>query len=179
MKVAAAACAAALALLPPCAALAQGLPQVNRPGGGIVAQPLPPPSQQLQPGQVLPAVPPAPGATPAPPPPAAAPAPVQPVQAGDWLPQGTAELRGIDKVMARTTPITVKLGETLRFGPLAAVVRACLVRPPDRAPDAAAFLEVSEDGKPPLFRGWMIASAPALAIIEHPTHDIRLFACKP
>jgi len=175
--------AAALLLALPASALAQGLPQVTTPGrGGIVAQPLPPATQgpQLQPGQVLPAVPPPPGAIPMPAPPSGpAAAPTAPVQSGDWVPQGTAELRGIDKVMARTTPLTVKVGEPVRFGPLSVVVRSCVVRPPDRAPDSAAFLEVSEGGKPPLFRGWMIASAPALAIVEHPTHDIRLFACKP
>jgi hypothetical protein len=101
------------------------------------------------------------------------------VQPGDWQPQGTAELRGIDKVMARTTPITAKVGETVRFGPLAVVVRACVVRPPDRAPDAAAFLEVAEPGKPPVFRGWMILSAPQLALVEHPTHDVRIAGCRP
>lgn len=174
--------AAALLLLVPGIAAAQGLPQVTTPGrGGIVAQPLPPvaPGAQLQPGQVLPAVPPPPGAIPVPAPSAPSAAPVAPVQSGDWVAQGTAELRGIDKVTARTTPITVKVGEPVRFGPLTVVVRSCVIRPPDRAPDAAAFLEVSEGGKPPLFRGWMIVSAPALAIVEHPTHDIRLFACKP
>jgi hypothetical protein len=121
-------------------------------------------------------VPPAPTPTPAAP---AAPsiAPVAPVQA-EWLPQGTAELRAIDKVMARTTTLTAKPGETLRFGPLSVTVRGCVVRPPDKAPDAAGYLEITEAGKP-LFRGWMIASQPQLSLVEHATHDVRLFACRP
>lgn len=166
----------ALALLAALAAAApagaQSLLGQSRPGG-------PPPAPQLQPGQFLPATPPAPGSTP---PPAAAPAPSQapvaPVQ-GEWVSQGTAELRGIDKVTARTSSLTAKVGETVRFGPLSVVVRSCVVRPPDRAPDAAGYLEVSEGGNPPFFRGWMILSQPQLAVVEHPTHDIRLFACRP
>jgi hypothetical protein len=149
----------------------------SRPGGPAPAAP--PAGAQLLPGQALPAVPPAPGSTPAPAGPATPSiAPVAPVQA-EWVAQGTAELRAIDKVMARTTTLTLKPGETARFGPLSVTLRSCVVRPPDRAPDAAAYLEIAEGSNPALFRGWMIASQPQLALVEHATHDIRLFACRP
>lgn len=159
----------------------------SRPGGPAPAAP--PAGAQLLPGQALPAVPPAPGSIPAPAGPApagpapAAPAtpsiaPVAPVQA-EWVAQGTAELRAIDKVMARTTTLTLKPGETVRFGPLTVTLRSCVVRPPDRAPDAAAFLDIADGANPALFRGWMIASQPQLAMVEHATHDIRLYACRP
>ena len=163
---------------------AVNVPAVNAPGRGLQAQPMPAP--QLHPGQFLPAVPPPPGSTTAAPLPAPAttpgiapvPAPIAPVQ-GAWIVQGTVELHGVDKVMARTTALTARVGETLRFGPLSVVARSCVVRPPDRAPDAAAFLEISEADRPALFRGWMIASQPQLGLVEHPTHDIRLIGCKP
>jgi hypothetical protein len=149
----------------------------SRPGGP--APGAPPAGAQLLPGQALPAVPPAPGTTPAPAGPATPSiAPVAPVQA-EWVAQGTAELRAIDKVMARTTTLTLKPGETVRFGPLTVTLRSCVVRPPDRAPDAAAFLEIADGANPALFRGWMIASQPQLALVEHATHDIRLYACRP
>ncbi len=154
----------------------------NRPGGPAPAAP--PAGAQLLPGQALPAVPPAPGSIPAPAGPAPAGpatpsiAPVAPVQA-EWVAQGTAELRAIDKVMARTTTLTLKPGETVRFGPLTVTLRSCVVRPPDRAPDAAAFLDIADGANPALFRGWMIASQPQLAMVEHATHDIRLYACRP
>lgn len=153
-------------------------PAVNVPGRGQQAQPMPAPQlPQLQPGQSLPAVPPPP--TPAAPAPAIpSVAPLAPVQS-DWIAQGGAELWGTDKVTARTTTLTARLGEPLRFGPLTVVVRSCVVRPPDRAPDAAAFLEISEGGNPPLFRGWMLLSLPQLSLVEHPTHDIRLAGCRP
>lgn len=155
------------------------LPGVATPGAGQTAQPLPPPAgPQLQPGQFLPAVPPAPGTTPAPAGPATPSlAPVTPVQS-EWVAQGSAELRGVDKVMARTTPLAARPGETLRFGPLSVVVRSCIARPPDRPADAAAFVEVSE-GNREVFRGWMVLSQPQLGLVEHATHDIRLFACRP
>lgn len=166
--------AALLALALSLPATAQSLLGQSRPGG---APATPPAGPQLQPGQVLPATPPA--SVPAPAPPAAPSiAPVAPVQA-EWQPAATAELRAIDKVMARTTTLTAKPGETLRFGPLSVTVRACVIRPPDRAPDSAAYLEVAEGTSPPLFRGWMVASQPQLALVEHATHDVRLFACRP
>ena len=138
----------------------------------------PPAAPTLQPGQFLPAVPPAPG-TAAPPPGPAIPgiAPVAPVQ-GEWVAQGTADLRAVDKVMARTTSLTAKVGDTVRVGPLSVVVRSCVVRPPDRAPDAAAFLDITE-GDRPVFRGWMVLSEPQLALVEHPTQDVRLAGCRP
>lgn len=165
-------------------------PAVNVPGRGQQAQPMPAP--QLQPGQFLPATPPAPGSTaPAPGltqvpiqgPAAPSAAPVAQVQT-DWVAQGMAELRGVDKIMARTSTLSVKLGETVRFGPLSVVVRHCVIRPADRPQDAAAFLEINEvrradGGGPSVFRGWMLVSLPQLALVEHATHDIRLAACKP
>ena len=158
---------------------AQSLLGQSRPGGPTPTPAPAPAGPQLQPGQSLPAVPPAPGSTPAPAGPATPSiAPVAPVQA-EWVPQGTAELRGIDKVTARTTTLTVKPGETVRFGPLAVTVRGCVVRPADRAPDAAAYLEIAQSGQAPLFRGWMVASQPQLSLVEHATHDVRLFACRP
>lgn len=152
-------------------------PAVNVPGRGQQVQPMPPPL--LQPGQFLTTTPPAmdtttPSLGPATP----GTAPIAPVQ-NEWVSQSTAELRAIDKVMARTTTLTAKVGETVRFGPLSVLVRDCVIRPPDRAQDAAVFLEISAPGRPSVFRGWMLLSLPQLALVEHPTHDVRLAACRP
>lgn len=167
-----AACAAVLALFSTGAA-AQGLPSVTVPGQGQSSQTLPAPL----PGQTLPNVPP-PSAAPAPIPAPPAAAPIQPVQS-EWVAMPAIELRVIDKVMARTTALAGRVGDTLQAGPLAVLVRACIVRPPDQAPDAAAFLEIGESGRPPMFHGWMIRSVPQLAVLEHPTIDVRLAGCRP
>ena len=96
-----------------------------------------------------------------------------------WQPRGTAELAALDKVRAQATTLQARVGQPLRYGSLTITVRGCVVRPPDQAPDSAAFVEVA-DSHPggPGFRGWMIASAPALGMMEHPLYDVRVVACR-
>ena len=96
-----------------------------------------------------------------------------------WQPRGTAELTALDKVRAQATALQARVGQPVRYGSLTITVRGCVVRPPDQAPDSAAFVEVS-DSHPggPGFRGWMIASAPALGMMEHPLYDLRVVACR-
>lgn len=124
-------------------------------------------------GRVLaqPAAPPAVVPVPVP-----APAPIQP----GWVARGTAELQALDKVNARATVLSVKVGQSVRYGAIDITVRACFARPPDQAPDAAAFLVVS-DPRPGAsgFSGWMFAANPTIAILEHPIYDIRVLSCRP
>lgn len=98
---------------------------------------------------------------------------------GSWLPRGTVELTALDKVRALPTTLTVQVGDTVRYGSLSIALRGCVVRPPDQARDSAAFVEVT-DSHPggPGFRGWMLASAPALGMMEHPLYDLRVVACR-
>jgi hypothetical protein len=118
-----------------------------------------------------PAAPGAPSATPAPP------------AEGDWVPQNGFVLRALDKVTARASTITGKVGETVKFGSLAIVVRRCVVRPPDHEPGAAAFLDITDTapGADPAtaFHGWMFSNYPAVAMLQHPTADIRVSGCRP
>lgn len=144
------------------------------------------PYPQLKPGQFLPNTPPpsAPAA-PADTPPVitapARPAPVTqaPLAGPDWLPMATGELRVLDKLSARLTPVTLKKGDTVTIGTLSITLRACAVRPGDRAPDAAAFLDITDSTGAPGFHGWMLLSAPAMAVLENPSYDVRPIACRP
>ena len=80
---------------------------------------------------------------------------------------------------ARVTPLVGKTGETLRFGSLSIMVRACATRPSELPADAAGFIEVTDKGAAtPVFRGWMLRSSPGLAIIEHPVYDLRITGCQ-
>ena len=150
-------------------------------GPTIQSEPLAPPAVTVAPAPV-PAVTPTPAATPPPAPtptPTPIPAPSPAPTSQDWLPRPGVTLLALDKVTARATVLTGKTDEPLRFGTLNILVRSCLVRPPDRAADATAFLEVTERGTTqPLFRGWMLLSAPSIAVIEHPVYDIRLAGCR-
>ncbi len=135
-------------------------PSQTRPGQPATAQPAPPPAA-LQPD----AGPQAPSR--------------QPV-AGTWVPRGAAVLQVLDKVNARHTALTVKAGETARFETLAIGVRGCVVRGPDQAPDAAAFVTVADSlGAASPFSGWIVQSAPAASMLQHPIYDVRVAGCTP
>ncbi len=141
------------------------------------------PYPQLQPGQFLPAVPPPsqPAAPPDAVPAITAPLPVPTVTPvlPEWLPMGTAELRALDKNSARVSTLTVKKGDTVKFGTLSITLRGCAIRPPDRPADSAAFLEITDSAGGPGLKGWMLVSSPALTVLEHPSYDVRPVACRP
>jgi len=98
--------------------------------------------------------------------------PEQPPPQNVWLPQKTADLIALDKV-------SVPVGQSAGFGSLTIDVRACLVRPPDQAADATAWLDIT-DSHPgsPQFHGWILLSAPGLSMLQHPVYDIRLADCR-
>jgi hypothetical protein len=116
--------------------------------------------------------------------PPAAPLPAQPAPPQGpgpdaWLARPVVDLVGLDKVSGRATALTGRVGQELQFGTLSVVARACVVRPPDVAQDAAAFLEITDKRPGPVpFRAWMLVSAPALSIYQHPVYDIRLVGCR-
>lgn len=113
-------------------------------------------------------------------PPALAQTSAPPAAAGpDWLPRSGVELQALDKVTARSTVLDGRVGQTLHFESLSIVVTACVVRPPDRPADAAAFVQITDSHQgEPGFRGWMLQDEPALSMFEHPLYDIRLNGCR-
>jgi hypothetical protein len=94
----------------------------------------------------------------------------------------TAILQGLDKVTARVSTIKAPLGDTVKFGALEIIVRACDKRPPEETPESAAFVDIWEvrPGEPAVsnFRGWMFASSPALSALEHPVYDVWVLDCQ-
>ncbi len=94
----------------------------------------------------------------------------------------TAVLQGLDKVTARISTIQAPVGQVVRFGSLEIVVRACDKRPPEETPESAAFVDIWElrEERPAIavFRGWMFASSPALAAMEHPVYDVWVVDCR-
>jgi len=110
-----------------------------------------------------------------------------PAQAqGPILEHGVAILQGLDKVTARVSPVRAPLDQPTQFGTLEVVVRACRETPPTEPPESAAFLEIrelppaSDADAPPIDRysGWMFASSPAVAALEHPVYDIWVVDCE-
>ena len=94
----------------------------------------------------------------------------------------TAVLQGLDKVTARVSLLNAPIGVTITFGTLEIIVRSCNKRPPEETPESAAFLDVWDvrtgEVKTSVYRGWMFASSPALAAMEHPVYDVWVLNCK-
>ena len=54
-------------------------------------------------------------------------------------PYRTAVLQALDKVTARISTFEAPIGDTVRFGTLHIIARACDKRPPEETPESAAF----------------------------------------
>ncbi len=102
--------------------------------------------------------------------------------AQSWVPRQQAQLQALDKVTARVTVLSARVGTPATFGTLTINLRACNARPADEVPDAAAWMEITDSraqpGAGPAFRGWMFANAPAVNTLEHPVYDIRILECR-
>lgn len=106
------------------------------------------------------------------------PLPTEPPPPNAWVARPAAALVALNKITARETPLAVRVGQSALFGSLTIAVRACIVRPPDQPADAAAYLDVTDaHAGGPAFHGWIILSAPALSMLEHPVYDVRLAGC--
>ena len=92
-----------------------------------------------------------------------------------------AVLQGLDKVTARVSTFRVAVGTTIQFGTLQITVRTCDKRPPEETPESAAFINVYEtrpgESTVGVYSGWMFASSPALAAMEHPVYDVWVVDC--
>jgi hypothetical protein len=144
-----------------------------------LAQQGPPIQQTPLPPLAAPGAPPA-TTPPATPPPTTTPAPApMPPPANPWLPRQTAELTVLDKINGTLQTLAIAVGGSAQAGTLTIGVRACLIRPPDRAPDATAWLDIV-DSTPnaPAFHGWTVVSVPSLSMLQHPVYDVRLMGCR-
>lgn len=94
----------------------------------------------------------------------------------------TAVLQGLDKVTGRVERFALPVGGNTRFGTLYVTARACRKTPPEELPEATAFLEI-DDVRPGVtsarvFSGWLFASTPARAALEHPVYDVWVVDCQ-
>ena len=95
---------------------------------------------------------------------------------------GAVIMQGLDKVTARISVIEVPVDTTVEFGTLEITARTCLETPPTEPPESVAFLEIvaTDPGSLPqiVYSGWMFASTPGLAALEHPVYDVWVLDCK-
>ena len=95
-----------------------------------------------------------------------------------WLQRDTADVLVLDKVNAKSTSVTLKVGQAADNASLSIALRACVARPPDLPTDYAAYFDIT-DSRPgaPGFHGWMLANEPGVSMLQHPIYDVRLVAC--
>lgn len=100
----------------------------------------------------------------------------------------TVQIRALDKITARTLVMDVPIGDTVEFGSLFIKAEACRKAPPIEQPESASFLEIWEfpinkeetirEEEPIwVYSGWMFASSPGLASMDHPIYDIWVLDC--
>lgn len=96
----------------------------------------------------------------------------------DTLEEPVLNLRGLDNLNGTAQDITVREGETVRFGHLEILAETCRVPRDNPKADAYAFLKIRDVREDvPRFSGWMFASSPALSALDHPRYDVWVVSC--
>ena len=89
-----------------------------------------------------------------------------------------AVLRALDKVGGVSNDHLLWKGETLKLGNLLVIVGECRYPLTNPSGDAFTYLTVTnEAGSKDFFKGWMIASSPALNALDHVRYDIWPLRC--
>jgi hypothetical protein len=89
-----------------------------------------------------------------------------------------AVLRILDKINGEVEDLRVGNGTSANQWRLQIDLGECRYPSGNPAGDAFAFLTLRHQGlQEPLFRGWMIASAPALNALDHPRYDVWVIRC--
>ena len=89
-----------------------------------------------------------------------------------------AVLRALDKIAGTSRDIELAAGESVNFGRLTITLSECRSPADDPAADAYAHLVIRDAHQlAPVFRGWMIASSPALNALDHARFDVWVIRC--
>ncbi len=93
-------------------------------------------------------------------------------------------LIGLDKITAKTIPIKIKLGESVKFGLLEIKALKCgISNSPEAKNNSVAYLQVrdvseNQNEKVFIFNGWTFSSNPSITPIDHAIYDIWLVGCE-
>ena len=92
------------------------------------------------------------------------------------------EIKALNKITAKTSTLSIKLGEEKYFGNLKIKPLKCKASDVDQPPDTVAYLQVidTSDKKNDqvfVFNGWTFASSPTLRSLDHAIYDLWLIGC--
>lgn len=89
-----------------------------------------------------------------------------------------ATVRGLDKVSGEVVDLTLTLGQTVEYRTMRVRMDACRFPAENPTSDAFVFLDITDgQSNERVFRGWMIASSPALNALDHARYDIWALRC--
>jgi hypothetical protein len=89
-----------------------------------------------------------------------------------------ALLRGLDKLSGEVVDFGIKSGDIYSLWKLEVKLSECRYPISNPVGDAFAHLTISQDKfENDLFRGWMVASSPALNPLEHARYDLWVLRC--
>lgn len=93
--------------------------------------------------------------------------------------QGVAgRIRVLDRTTGRVETFDVPAGSSAQSGRLTIGLAECRYPEENPASDGFAKLRIQETGRSDaLFEGWMIASSPALAALDHHRYDVWVIRC--
>ena len=102
-----------------------------------------------------------------------------PAGAQESVNSGTgAVLRVLDKLNAKVFDLTLANGQSAEKGLIEITLTECRFPIGNPSGDAYAFLTIREAGvAQPVYRGWMVASSPALNPLDHPRYDVWVMRC--
>ncbi len=94
----------------------------------------------------------------------------------------SAILIGLDKITAKTSKITINMGESKKFGPLEIKVLKCGKIFSNNKKNSVAYLQVkdlseNENEKVFIFNGWTFSSDSTLQPFDHAIYDLQLVNC--
>ena len=94
----------------------------------------------------------------------------------------TIEIKALNKITAKTSTLSIKLGEEKYFGNLKIKPLKCKDSDINQSPDTVAYLQVidTSDKKNDqvfVFNGWTFASSPTLRSLDHAIYDLWLLGC--
>ena len=89
-----------------------------------------------------------------------------------------AVLRSLDKVGGVSKDHILSQGGTLKIGNLMVILGECRYPLANPSGDAFTYLTVTDEvGSKNFFKGWMIASSPALNALDHVRYDVWPLRC--
>ena len=89
-----------------------------------------------------------------------------------------ALLRGLDKVSGAVHDIALRSGKSIEIGNLLVALGECRYPVANPVGDAFAHLNIQNvDSNDTVFKGWMIASSPALNPLEPARYDVWVLRC--